>query len=79
MQYLLSSTLSAYVRVDATPAHPPHPRTGASVSPIYYGTWSALSELGLVLLLLRFGTTTLYRTGAMMVGADLALGVNVVE
>jgi len=46
---------------------------------IHYRTQGPLAELWSMLLLLRFGTSTLYRTGAMMDAAEPALGVNVVE
>jgi hypothetical protein len=46
---------------------------------ICYGIQSPLAGLRLLLALLRFGTSVVYRTGAMMAGAELALGVNLVE
>jgi hypothetical protein len=51
----------------------------AGVSPMCYVCRTSFFAIGPVLILLRFGTSTLYRTGATMGEAELALGVNVVD
>jgi hypothetical protein len=79
MKYLLPAALPDCVRVDEIPTHPSQLHTEAAISPIRYGCRSSFAQHGAMLILLRFGTSTLYRIGAMMGEAELALGVNVVE
>jgi hypothetical protein len=79
MQSLVTSVLSGHVWFDEAPAHPPHPHVDTTISPIHYISQSALSALGLGVPLLRFGTSPLCQTGAMMVSTEFPLGVNVVD
>ena len=79
MQDRVSWVLSYYVRIDEASMHPPHPHDGTTISPIHYISPNAHSPLGLGVLLLRFGTSAICRTGAMMVSAECSLGVNVVD
>ena len=79
MQYLLTAILLGCVRIDEALVHPPQLCARTEISPIRYGYPRSFARPGVVLALLRFGTSALYRIGAMMGEAELALGVNVVE
>ena len=79
MNYLLPAVFPDFAQVRKVLSHPSRLRTKAVISPIRYGYSRFLARPAAVLALLRFGTSTLYRIGAMMGVAELALGVNVVE